>query len=253
MTQVAWVNCNSYLSSLVIESTLMPAHKSTQIIKVEEDIEQEVESLIDHARVVGFSDAVFAFAATLLVLKIDLPELSSVDVNTQLPAALFLLWPQYFANIVSFLLIGYYWINHHALFGMLRKYNMTMVWLNLVFLICISFLPFPVDLFGSYSTVPAVVMFYAGSLAVAGTVMALMWWYAAGPGKLVDPAMGSRKKRYYFLRIIIAPVVFAISIPLVNIDHGLARGSWLLIILGIIWINQVYKYKHLSRIEEMLG
>lgn len=231
----------------------MTAHRDEQLEHIEKDLEQEIESLVDHGRVISFSDSVFAFAATLLVLKIDLPHIGVVEVSNQLSQALIQLWPQYFANIISFLLIGYYWVNHHALFGMMKKINMTIVWLNIAFLIFISFLPFPVDLFGTYSNVPPVVMFYSASLALAGFMMAFMWWYAAGPGKLVDPAMSERKRRYYFIRSLVAPVVFLISIPLVLIDHTLARGSWILIIFGVIWVNKIYKYKHLSKIEQMLS
>ena len=231
----------------------MPAHMPSHRKQVEDEIEQEVESLIDENRVVGFSDAVFAFAATLLVLKIDLPQLEAAQVETALPAAIFQLWPQYFANIVSFLLIGYYWVNHHALFHMFKKFDMTIVWMNTIFLICISFIPFPVDLFGTYSSVPAVVMFYSASLALAGLIMAAMWWYGSGRGKLVDPKMSSRKIRYYLIRNLIAPVVFALSIPLVIVDPILARVSWALIFFGVVWVNKAYKLKHMSKIEEMLA
>lgn len=230
----------------------MPRTKNADVVEAE--IQQEIETLINEDRVVNFSDAVFAFAATLLVIKIDLPDLSATsNIEANLPLAILQLWPTYFANIVSFLVIGYYWMNHHALFGMLKKFNMTIVWLNLFFLICISFLPFPVDLFGDFSTVPVVVMFYAGSLAVAGLLMSVMWWYAAWPGKLVDENMSPRRRRYYLIRNLIAPIVFLTSIPIAFFDHGLARASWFFLIIGVIFVNRAYKYKHLSKIEQALA
>ncbi|MBW7944474.1 DUF1211 domain-containing protein [Patescibacteria group bacterium] len=217
---------------------------------VEKEIEGEIETVIDEARVVNFSDAVFAFAATLLVLKIDLPNLTIEQATTGLPQMLIQLWPSYFANIISFVLIAYYWINHHALFRMIKKFNVEIVWINILFLICIAFLPFPVDLFGEYSTVASVVMFYAASLAITGYLLSFMWWYAAWPGKLVDSKMSSRRRRYYLLRNLMAPVIFTISVPIAYFDHIWARFSWILLIVGLIVIHKAYKYKHLSRIEE---
>jgi uncharacterized membrane protein len=75
-----------------------------------------VETLIDRDRVLSFSDAIFAFAATLLVLKIDIPGILPHQVESSFFQVLAHLWPQYFANIVSFLMISYYWLCHHAVF-----------------------------------------------------------------------------------------------------------------------------------------
>ena len=111
-------------------------------------IVESVESLVDENRVMNFSDAIFAFAATLLVLKIDLPVIIGSNVNEQLPSLLINLWPQYLANIITFFIIGVYWLNHHAVFGLIRRYNKTLVWLNIIFLMSVAFLPFPVDLYG---------------------------------------------------------------------------------------------------------
>lgn len=197
------------------------------------------EKIIDESRVLSFSDAVFAFAATLLVLKIDLPELDPAFVSAQLPNALLQLWPTYFANIMSFLLIGYYWLNHHALFASLKRFNKTIVWLNLIFLIFLSFLPFPVDLFGDYSNESSVIIFYAISISLVGYMLAFMWWYAAGPGKLVDPAMARKRVWYHQLRYLVAPLVFTLSIPIAVVDPSLARFSWFAMLVGVVIASKV--------------
>ncbi len=107
----------------------------SEVLEEEKKITGEVENIIDENRVINFSDAVFAFAATLLVLKIDLPALSGVDVQGQLLSSLVSLWPQYLANVISFLAIGYYWLTHHIIFGLVRRFDRTVVWMNIVFLI----------------------------------------------------------------------------------------------------------------------
>lgn len=218
--------------------------------KAKGEIITAVENLIDEARVLNFSDAVFAFAATLLVLKIELPGLAANGyVPAQLSQALIDLWPSYFINIVSFLMIGYYWLNHHAIFELIRKFNKGIVWINVVFLIFLSFLPFPVDVYGDFPMIPVVVAFYSASLAVVGAFLALIWSYAVKTHALKE-GLSPRHIRYYTIRMWLAPVVFAIAVPIAAIDVYLAHAAWLFVIIGIIIINKKYKYKRMSDIEK---
>ncbi|HMS22969.1 MAG TPA: TMEM175 family protein [Candidatus Levybacteria bacterium] len=215
----------------------------SQVIAEERKIEEDIENIIDENRVVNFSDAVFAFAATLLVLKIDIPQINSGFVEAQLTSSLVALWPQYLANIISFLIIGYYWLTHHIVFGLLRKLNRTVVWLNIVFLILVSFIPFPVDLYGDFHTVPMVVVFYSASLALVGYMLAVIWWYASTNNKLISPEMTKRKIAFITSKVLVAPVVFTLSIPLVYFHPLAAQASWIFIILGVLVINKKFPYR----------
>lgn len=211
-----------------------------------------VENLIDRDRVLNFSDAVFAFAATLLVLKIDLPGLLPGQVQTDFFQILLNLWPTYLANVVSFLVISYYWLCHHAVFGLMKRFNTTIVWLNVIFLISIAFLPFPVDVFGEYSDVPDVVFFYTGSLAVVGYLLAAMWWYAASGYRLIDKTLSDRHITFYTMQILVAPVVFTLSMPLVYIDPWVTKISWIFVIFGVWGVNRYFKYKRMSELEKVV-
>lgn len=199
-----------------------------------------MDKTINESRVMGFSDAVFAFAATLLVLKIDLPGITTGQLSstTQFVDIFRDLWPQYLANIISFVVIGYYWINHHAIFGMVKKFNMGLVWLNLIFLIFVSFLPFPVDLYGANFGLPLVVVFYSASLAVVGYLLFFVW-------ELVSFQVENLKvKRYYTARNLIAPLIFTLAIPLVYIHPLLAQACWVLIIFGNLFVDKLFKEKY---------
>lgn len=211
-----------------------------------------VEDLIDQDRVLNFSDAIFAFAATLLVLKIDLPGILPQQVETNFFQILIDMWPTYLANIVSFLVISYYWLSHHAVFGLIKRFNSTIVWLNIVFLISIAFLPFPVDLFGDYSRVPDVVLFYTGSLALVGYLLAGLWLYAASGYRLIDKKMSARHVRFYTMQFLVAPVIFTLSMPLVYIDPWVTKVSWIFVIVGVWAVNKGFKYKKMSELEKVV-
>lgn len=215
----------------------------SEVLDEEKKIESEVENIIDENRVINFSDAVFAFAATLLVLKIDLPHLSGVEIQTQLAVSLMNLWPQYLANVISFLAIGYYWLTHHIIFGLVRRFDRTIVWMNIVFLILLSFLPFPVDLYGDYYNVPIIVVFYAASIAVLGFALLGIWLYASHSNRLIDSHMSKRRIRFFTLKILIAPLVFTLSIPLVYLHPALTQIAWVGVIIGVIFLNKKYNFK----------
>lgn len=200
---------------------------------------KETGTLISEDRVMGFSDAVFAFAATLLVLKIDLPGVTAGQLTngSQFIELFKDLWPQYLANIISFIVIGYYWINHHAIFAMIKKFNMPIVWLNLLFLICVSFLPFPVDLYGENFGLPLVVVFYSASLAGVGYMLFLVW---LGVARQIPE---KQTRMFYSAQFLAAPLVFTLAIPLVYIHPLLAQVCWVLIMFGNFVTNKLFHIK----------
>ena len=91
----------------------------------------------DPARVVFFSDAVFAISVTLLVLEIRLPR----DTR-HLLHGLAALWPSYLSYAITFLLIGQIWANHHVMFDHIRNADRMVLFLNTLLLMDIAFLPF---------------------------------------------------------------------------------------------------------------
>jgi uncharacterized membrane protein len=70
---------------------------------------------MNKTRVESFSNGVFAFAITLLVLSITVPDLKVADVQL-LASALLRAIPQFVPYITSFATIGIIWLNHHSMF-----------------------------------------------------------------------------------------------------------------------------------------
>jgi uncharacterized membrane protein len=90
-------------------------------------------------RIVNFSDAIFAIAITILVLDIRLPDNLS---PTELPVQVLGLGPKYLSYLISFLVLAVYWQAHHRVFKPITGYDGTLVWLNILFLMAVAFLPF---------------------------------------------------------------------------------------------------------------
>ena len=97
----------------------------------------EEAALISPGRLEAFSDGVIAIAITLLSLEIKLP-----DDGESLLRALASLWPGYVGFVLSFLLVGQVWLNHHAIFARVRSVDQWMLICNLFLLLDVAFLPF---------------------------------------------------------------------------------------------------------------
>src|SRR5215203_1953425 len=95
----------------------------------------------DTTRLEAFSDGVIAIAITLLVLEIRVPE--EAESASALWEALRDLWPAYLGYLISFATIGIMWANHHTIFRLITRTSHYLILTNLLFLLCLAFLPFP--------------------------------------------------------------------------------------------------------------
>ncbi|MCB8985168.1 MAG: DUF1211 domain-containing protein, partial [Ardenticatenaceae bacterium] len=180
-------------------------------------------------RLVLFSDAVFAIAITLLALEIRLPVEAAHLTNQQLQANLLAIWPKYLSFIISFLVIGNFWIAHHRRFSLITRYDNRLLLLNLFFLMAIAFIPFPTSVISENGNRTATI-FYALTITATGLLSALLWWYATWENRLVDRKMDRRVARRNLLSILTTPIVFLLSIGLTFINPELGKLSWMLTI-----------------------
>jgi uncharacterized membrane protein len=103
--------------------------------------------------VVSFGDAIFAFAITLMTLSIDIPDLPPNLTESQLLSRLYDMYPQVESYIISFAVISIFWISYHQVFNYIKESHISMVYLNLLFLLFITFLSVTTSLvinYGSY-------------------------------------------------------------------------------------------------------
>lgn len=138
------------------------------------------------------------------------------------------------AYILSFLIIGAFWVGHHRLFAVIRRHDKKLLWLNMLFLMLIVFIPFPTSLLSEYGDTRTAAVFYAGSLAAASLVLCLIVWYAVGGKRLVaedfDPGLG----RHFIVHYLNMAGVFLASIGIAFINVSAAEYFWIL-----IWFNSM--------------
>ncbi|MFM7584187.1 MAG: TMEM175 family protein, partial [Caldilinea sp.] len=129
-------------------------------------------------RLEAFSDGVLAIAITLLVLEIQMPHLNATGDAREAFAALIALGPKFLGYLLSFLFIAVFWVNHHRFFQLIKHVDAGLLWLNVLLLLALSFIPFPTGMIGEYPSNATGLALFALVLMAAGLVFNLMWRHA---------------------------------------------------------------------------
>jgi len=203
----------------------MPPHPKPPFVESDQDG-------VNFERVVFFSDAVFAIAITLLALEIRLPE---VELDA-LPQAILALLPEIAVYALSFLIVGLFWVGHHRNFQYIARYDYSLIWLNLLFLLCIAFLPVASSILGHYYHHPFAVLFYCGVLCITSLMSVLLWWYASHNHRLIEADVEPHVIRYVFYRS-----VATIAVALLAAGTAFINTTVALVILGIGIVAQLVR------------
>jgi uncharacterized membrane protein len=147
---------------------------------------------MNKARLEAFSDGVFAIVITLLILNIHVPDGRTLTLRSLWP-----LVPPVATFVLSFIIVGVYWIAHHHMLHFVTEVNRRLLWLNLLLLLSVVFIPFPTSLLATGFNNPLAVRIYGLSL-IATNAAGLLFWLYATHRELVMPNL-SRE----FLRTVI--------------------------------------------------
>ncbi|MEA3062239.1 MAG: potassium channel family protein [Sphingomonadales bacterium] len=151
----------------------------------------------DHAleRLVFFSDAVFAIAITLLVIEIRVPHLPKGSPDRAFLAELANLIPSFAGYIISFAVIGMFWMGHHRAFALAGRYSGRILGWNMALLGVIAFMPFATALFAQNLNQHVPSVFYCATMLAAGLLNMAVVRIVTGP-PMVDPEADPAIVRY---------------------------------------------------------
>jgi uncharacterized membrane protein len=192
--------------------------------------------------VISFGDAIFAFAITLMTLSIDIPDLPPNLTESQLVSRLYEMYPQVESYIISFAVIAMFWIAYHQVFNFITRSHISMVYLNLLFLLLITFLSITTSLVINYGSYQIPYVIYCIVVIMTSSLLALIWWIATKDYRLVDKDVHPLFVRGIMLNLLLVPFVFAISILVSFFDLDIAQYLWLIIAPLNIAVRR--KYRH---------
>lgn len=181
----------------------------------------------DIGRMEAFSDAVFAIGITLPIVEIEMPEVGPDGAD--LARALAQSWPSYLGYILSFFVIGVYWLRHHFAGKLYVQADHTFNLLNLVFLMAVCFVPFPTRVFvehlGNTAQLPVASAFYLAALLLPAAAWTLKWIYGAQAG-MIDHRLDPAYIRRLTTRYVATAGAYAAALLMASLDYrlGLAIG-----------------------------
>ncbi|HEX6646462.1 MAG TPA: TMEM175 family protein, partial [Nitrososphaeraceae archaeon] len=198
--------------------------------------------IIKVERVISFSDAVFAFAITLMALSIDIPDLPTHLTQSELLDKLYDLYPQFESYIISFAVIAIFWVSYHQVFNHIKGSHITMVYLNLLFLLLITLLSLSTSLVINYGTYQIPYIIYCFIVIMTSSLLATIWWHATRNKRLVDKNLHPFFIKGVLVNLMSIPIVFTISIIISFVNLDIAQYFWL--IIAPLNITTKRRYKH---------
>jgi uncharacterized membrane protein len=120
-------------------------------------------------------------------------------------------------------------VAHRLAFRLIARDDAVLVWLNLLMLMFVAFLPFPTAVLGQHAGSPAAAVLYASSVILTSIASAAYWWYASGRGNLLRPDAGRAQVRALRARSLSGPVFFALTLPIAVFAPYAAEIAWLFV------------------------
>jgi uncharacterized membrane protein len=175
-------------------------------------------------RLLAFSDGVIAILITIMVLELHKPEGSHwSDLREDVPVLL--------AYVLSFVLVGIYWNNHHHMLSVVRTVNGAALWANLHLLFWLSLVPFTTDWMSENDFAAAPVAAYGVDLlacSIAYFVLQNVLLRSEGPSSLLARAVGTDVKGKA------STVVYLVGIALSFVDRWFGVAAY--IAVALLWL-----------------
>ncbi len=176
-------------------------------------------------RLEAFSDGVFAIAITLLILEIHVPHAEELRVAGGLWRALAHEWPSLVGFVISCVTLGIMWINHHAMFEYIRRADRRLMIVNVLFLMAISFVPFPTAVLADHLQDPATrvaaTAFYSASFVLCALGFNLVWWAGTRDRRLLAPDVHEEGLRTITRRYRMGPPTYLLTVALAFVSPWL--------------------------------
>ena len=175
-------------------------------------------------RMEAFTDGVLAVIITILVLEMKVPH----DAD---PAALAPLVPVFLSYVLSFVMVGIYWNNHHHMFHAVHRISGGALWANLHLLFWLSLIPFVTGWMDENHFAPLTVAAYGMVLigaAMAYTILTRVLLRLHGRDSTLAKALGRDFKGWISLAFYAAAIPLAFFYPLASLGlYAVVAAIWI--------------------------
>ena len=193
---------------------------------------KRLASSITTGRIEALTDGVFAIVMTILVFDIHVPDQALVQ-QIGLLAAIQQLGSNLLGYVITFVIIGVLWVGHHNQFFYIRRADRTLLWINILFYMCVALLPFSAALFARYGRDRVAIGVYDLNLIAAELLLFAHWFYGTRDSHLLNHAIDPHVRKIVNRRILTPPMFYlaAILIAFVSIEASIAIN----VLMPVVW------------------
>lgn len=175
-------------------------------------------------RLEALTDGIFAFAMTLLVLSINLP-----DPKEHIDVAVFIMsqFQNFWTFALGFLLLASFWLNYSQQYHHIEKTNTTTVMLNILILLFVVLMPFSTSVMNDYPRDMFAEVFFNGNFFILSLLLSINWHYCLKQ-KFIntdDRALIGKKTK----NVVALPIISLIALGTAFIFPGWSTLMYLLI------------------------
>jgi uncharacterized membrane protein len=185
----------------------------------------------DLGRIAALSDGIFAFAMTVLVLEIHIPDRVDIHSEAELLASLAALWPRIVTWLLSLMTLGIFWVGQQTHLDHVEHADRDLTWLNYLFLTFVTALPFSTRLLAEFIAYETAFLIYWFNILLCGISILACAIYADRAG-LIKADAPEHFSRAYRRRVIIAQALYATGAALGLISIPLGIGFIVLVQLN---------------------
>jgi len=175
-------------------------------------------------RIAAFSDGVIAIIITIMVLELKIPHGADLD-------AIRPLLPVFLTYVLSFVVVGIYWNNHHHMFFLTDRITGGILWANLHLLFWLSLMPFVTGWMGENHFAPLPTALYGGVLLLAGVAYYILERTIIrnqGASSRLEAAIGKDLKGR------VSVVLYALAIPLAFANQLISDAIYVMV--ALMWL-----------------
>lgn len=190
---------------------------------------------MEKSRIAALADGIFAVAMTLLVLDLKLPEGIEFTTDAGLWRQLVGLKGHFLIYALSFIVLGVYWIGHHYQFHFVRRVDRGVLWLNLLFLLLITLVPFSTNLLAGRNHLHLPIVFYGLNLLLLSLIILWHLQYLTRHPELANDGLTATRATGLRRRIVAAACVVMASILISFYKPSLGLYTyWLLLAFQLL-------------------
>ncbi len=186
---------------------------------------------LSKGRIEALTDGIFATVMTVLVLSLSIPSITTnLVVITYVSNLRFVV----LSYVMSFLILAVFWVRHHNMFNFIKHVDTPFIWLNIIFLLTVGFIPFSTELIGRFSGSEISAIIYGANLIATGLSTQGIWLYATRRGLLsfgkIDEKIMNRVNR----RLTGGPIIYFIAI-LISYFSGVPQIAFAIYVVALVF------------------